>query len=390
MGTPEYMAPEMLRGEGTGQTTDLYALGVVAYELLAGRLPFVGTNTPAIMYAQVHTPPPPLRTLQPELPQVLEDVVTRQLSKQPNERYSSAGSFVYALRAAAGAPRRSVVDQDAPVLDGIRATLASGDWRAALRDFDLLSQPSAPSALELRRQAEALRQREQPSTPLPVPPAPVPAPPSRQVRPTELVPPNELTVPAPGAAAPDPNRRLLLVAGGLGAGVLLLGGVAAGLLLRPDSGSGQASGQPTPPAGTPNPGATPNAEQTRIAAETRTAAVATVAVAATRAAATRGATPPPTSGAAGTAVPVPPKPGAAAPAATPGGGASGAQTRIGYIAAQSGGVPGRARPGDARTLQPGVAGPGDTRPARRRSTISTAPSATTWARRPARQPLPAS
>ena len=57
MGTPEYMAPEMLRGEGTGQTSDLYALGIVAYELLTGRLPFTGTNTPAIMYAQVHTPP---------------------------------------------------------------------------------------------------------------------------------------------------------------------------------------------------------------------------------------------------------------------------------------------------------------------------------------------
>src|SRR5215213_3439834 len=68
IGTPDYMAPEMLRGEGAGSSADLYALGVVAYELLGGRTPFPGTNTPSIMYAHVHTPPPPLRSLRPELP----------------------------------------------------------------------------------------------------------------------------------------------------------------------------------------------------------------------------------------------------------------------------------------------------------------------------------
>ena len=68
------------------------------------------------MYAQVHTPPPPLRSLQPELPQALEDVVARQLSKQPNERYSSAGSFVYALARRPALPGARRVDRDAPVL----------------------------------------------------------------------------------------------------------------------------------------------------------------------------------------------------------------------------------------------------------------------------------
>jgi hypothetical protein len=54
------MASEMVRGEGMGQTTDLDALRIVAYELMPCRLPFVGSNTPAIMYAQLHTPPLPL------------------------------------------------------------------------------------------------------------------------------------------------------------------------------------------------------------------------------------------------------------------------------------------------------------------------------------------
>ena len=105
IGTPEYMAPEMLRGEGAGGAADLYALGIVAYELLAGRAPFSGTNTPAVMYAHVHTPPPPLRSIRPELPPSIEAVISRQLAKRPEARYRSAREFVGALREAARGPQ---------------------------------------------------------------------------------------------------------------------------------------------------------------------------------------------------------------------------------------------------------------------------------------------
>ena len=101
MGTPEYMAPEMLRGDGAGQTTDLYALGIVAYELLAGRTPFPGANTAAIMYAHVHIPPPPLHSIRSELPPAVEGVISRQLAKRPEARYGFAREFVAALREAA-------------------------------------------------------------------------------------------------------------------------------------------------------------------------------------------------------------------------------------------------------------------------------------------------
>ena len=68
VGTAEYMAPEVVLGAENGPGTDLYALGIVAYELLTRRVPFTGTNSNAIMYAHVNTPPPPPRTLRPRLP----------------------------------------------------------------------------------------------------------------------------------------------------------------------------------------------------------------------------------------------------------------------------------------------------------------------------------
>src|SRR5215213_10036146 len=58
VGTPEYMAPEVVTGDQAGANADLYALGVVAYEMLTGHVPFHGVNTTAVAYAHVHTPPP--------------------------------------------------------------------------------------------------------------------------------------------------------------------------------------------------------------------------------------------------------------------------------------------------------------------------------------------
>src|SRR6185503_16943561 len=58
--------------------TDLYALGVIAYEMLTGRVPFTGVNSQTIMYAQIHTPPPSPRSFRTDLPPTVEQVVLRQ------------------------------------------------------------------------------------------------------------------------------------------------------------------------------------------------------------------------------------------------------------------------------------------------------------------------
>jgi eukaryotic-like serine/threonine-protein kinase len=100
MGTPAYMAPEQLTGGQPDARSDIYSLGVVLYQLLAGRAPFTG-DTMAVVSAHLTKPPPPLRDYVPDLPPALEAVVLQALSKQPEHRFKSAGVFSQALRNAA-------------------------------------------------------------------------------------------------------------------------------------------------------------------------------------------------------------------------------------------------------------------------------------------------
>jgi len=109
IGTPSYMAPEQVdinRKHEIGPATDIYALGVVAYQLLTGNLPFFGGPAPAILYAHAHTPPPDPRDFNPYLAASVAQVLLQALDKQPTNRYLRAMIFVEALERAAsgGAP----------------------------------------------------------------------------------------------------------------------------------------------------------------------------------------------------------------------------------------------------------------------------------------------
>jgi serine/threonine protein kinase len=98
IGTPTYMAPEQALDEPIGPHTDIYALGVVAYELLAGRPPFEPGRTPmAILYCHVHKPPPPLAGLAPDVPEAVRGWVEWMLAKRPEDRPGSAAEASQAL-----------------------------------------------------------------------------------------------------------------------------------------------------------------------------------------------------------------------------------------------------------------------------------------------------
>jgi serine/threonine-protein kinase len=96
-GTPEYMAPEAISTGAKGPSTDDYALGVVADELLTSQVPFRRDKSPEILFNQVSTPPPSPRTVRPDLLPPVGAAILPQLSKDPRDRYESASAFVAAL-----------------------------------------------------------------------------------------------------------------------------------------------------------------------------------------------------------------------------------------------------------------------------------------------------
>jgi serine/threonine protein kinase/beta-lactam-binding protein with PASTA domain len=93
VGTAQYLSPEQARGRSVGPQTDVYSLGVVLYEMLAGRVPFEGDSSVAIAMQHVSDEPPPLRALVPDVPESLAMVVAHSMLKQPDQRYGSADEF---------------------------------------------------------------------------------------------------------------------------------------------------------------------------------------------------------------------------------------------------------------------------------------------------------
>jgi serine/threonine-protein kinase len=100
MGTSTYMAPEQWAGRNIDARTDIYALGIMLYEMLTGQLPFV-TDTPVtLMFMHINEPLPSLRAIQPDIPASVERVIQRAAAKDPDRRFTSAGALVNAFHAA--------------------------------------------------------------------------------------------------------------------------------------------------------------------------------------------------------------------------------------------------------------------------------------------------
>ena len=99
VGTPHYMSPEQATGEKTVDSrADIYSLGVVAYQMVAGRLPFEGDSAQEVLVKHISAKPKPLDEVRPDTPVQLSDAVMKCLRKAPAERWSTAGELAAAMR----------------------------------------------------------------------------------------------------------------------------------------------------------------------------------------------------------------------------------------------------------------------------------------------------
>ncbi len=128
MGTPLYMAPEQATGGALDGRADEYALAVVAFELLSGRVPFIADSPLAVLHQQVTAPPPPLSSVLPGSPAAADAVLGKALAKKPAERFATCGAFVQALGVALGLPSpAATVPQAMPEAGSRLQTVVSTD-----------------------------------------------------------------------------------------------------------------------------------------------------------------------------------------------------------------------------------------------------------------------
>ena len=134
VGTPAYMSPEQAMGEReVDGRADIYALGVVGYQMLAGELPFQAANTPSLLMKHLSEPPRPLLDLRPDLPANLASAIERALAKAPGDRWADAGGF------------RDALAESAPVTLSITAASPAPSLHAAAMRAPSMHAPAAPA-----------------------------------------------------------------------------------------------------------------------------------------------------------------------------------------------------------------------------------------------------
>ena len=98
LGSPRYLSPEQVAGKRAEPRSDIFALGVILYEMVSGKAPFTGEDVSSIMFQILHFAPPPPSSLNPAVPEMLDFIVAKALAKSPENRYSNARELARDLR----------------------------------------------------------------------------------------------------------------------------------------------------------------------------------------------------------------------------------------------------------------------------------------------------
>ena len=116
MGTPDYISPEQVKGKRGDASSDLYAMGVMLYEMLTGKVPFTGANPFLIMNDRLLNNPEPPREIDPTITPQLQEIIYRALEREPKNRYKNAHDFAW--------------DLEHPDQVGVSERAAFHDWRS--------------------------------------------------------------------------------------------------------------------------------------------------------------------------------------------------------------------------------------------------------------------
>jgi len=158
VGTAFYMAAEVFEGLATSVRSDVYSLGVLAYEVLAGERPFVGDTYDALMFAHLHSLPRDLRAVRPDVGKALASVVAKAMSRDPARRFADLPAFLGAYREAAGLGAPVKRGTDGAALGAGPATGRGGPRRA-----DPTPAPANPNERERPDGPADGAQRERPT-----------------------------------------------------------------------------------------------------------------------------------------------------------------------------------------------------------------------------------
>jgi serine/threonine-protein kinase len=221
MGTPEYMSPEQAQGLATiGPPTDIYALGVVLYELLTGQMPFQADTPMGMLVARLQYAPRPPRDYRGDLPMPVEDVIMRALARKPEARYATAKELIAALKSAAGLGTRSLPLPQRPASPPLGVPIAPT--------------PLASPALGLPPTQAISPAQGMQTMPAGTPPYVIPANAGPPISvPRAATPPAGFgSLPPSATATEKPRSRRGLLIGGVIALVLILAVVAGMFLLR--------------------------------------------------------------------------------------------------------------------------------------------------------------
>jgi serine/threonine protein kinase len=224
VGTPQYISPEQAKGEPTDARTDVYALGVVLFEMLTGRVPFSADTPYAIIHDHIYLAPPLPSAINPDLTPEIDAVLLAALAKNPNDRFANVNDLLNAFERAVGEP---VSNHLAPAIESARPRILNAQLLAIIGGLFLIglflglirqNTPSSviaplPSATPVAQAVAISTDTPATDTPtivftptrVPTPtdtptlsptPTPIPPTPTRTFTPTPVAPPGMIFIPA--------------------------------------------------------------------------------------------------------------------------------------------------------------------------------------------------